>query len=262
MLWVNCWSMTKPTRWPVHPSKIQISLGICPVWSESFIECSMGSDQRFLPADSKDGSDWVDVQAICTLLFTYDINRFYHDMAKIKALFEQCHEIIVLFVLHKPILQTSIRSHPVGLDVLFLVAPFVHFHTLCVRTAKALVRLCVCAGLPELSLVAYVISTIISWAGSFDKHQQPLLKTITSEHSSLELSLVCPTSLHTSSSNSGVIQWYFLLSESSTTTICFYLLTIHEPRHENTCLPEFPTRSDSNWPAQLQKLARGLKFWI
>ena len=37
---------------------------------------------------------------------------------------------------------------------------------LCVRTAKALVRLCGCAGSPEPSLVAYVISTIISWAGS------------------------------------------------------------------------------------------------
>ena len=35
-----------------------------------------------------------------------------------------------------------------------------------------------------------------------------------------------------------------------------------EPRHEKTCLRVFPTRSDSNWPAQLQKLARGLKFWL
>ena len=37
----------------------------------------------------------------------------------------------------------------------------------CVRTAKALVRLRGCAGSPEPSLVAYVISTIISCAGSF-----------------------------------------------------------------------------------------------
>ena len=36
----------------------------------------------------------------------------------------------------------------------------------------------------------------------------------------------------------------------------------HEPRHEKTCLREFPTRSDSNWPAQLQRLARVLKFWL
>ena len=27
--------MTKPTKWHVHPAKTQISLGICPVWSES-----------------------------------------------------------------------------------------------------------------------------------------------------------------------------------------------------------------------------------
>ena len=27
--------MTKPTKWPVRPVKTQISLGICPVWSES-----------------------------------------------------------------------------------------------------------------------------------------------------------------------------------------------------------------------------------
>ena len=24
----------------------------------------------------------------------------------------------------------------------------------------------------------------------------------------------------------------------------------------------FPTRSDTNWPVQLQKMARSLKFWI
>ena len=30
---------------------------------------------------------------------------------------------------------------------------------------------------------------------------------------------------------------------------------VSEPRHDKMCLREFPTRSDSNWPAQLQKLA-------
>ena len=57
-------------------------------------------------------------------------------------------------------------SHPVGLDVWFLVGPFVYFHTLCVWTTKALVRLRGCAGSPEPSLVAYLISTISSWAVS------------------------------------------------------------------------------------------------
>ena len=71
---------------------------------------------------------------------------------------DPAHEIIVLFALRKLILQTQMRSHPVGLDVLFLVGPFVYFHTLCVGTAKALVRLRSRTGSPEHSLVAYVIS--------------------------------------------------------------------------------------------------------
>ena len=73
---------------------------------------------------------------------------------------------MALFILHKLILQTRMCSHPVGLEVYFLVWLFVYFHISYVRTAKALVRLCECAGLPEPSLVAYVISAIISWAGS------------------------------------------------------------------------------------------------
>ena len=74
--------------------------------------------------------------------------------------FEPCHEIMALFVLRKFILPTHMRSM-VGLDIWFLLVPFVYFHTSCVRTAKALVRLRRCAGLPEPSVVAYVISTII-----------------------------------------------------------------------------------------------------
>ena len=79
---------------------------------------------------------------------------------------EPTHEIIVLFVLHKLILQTCMRSHPARLDDWFLVRPFVYIHTSGVRTAKALARLGGCTGSPKPSLVAYVISTIISWAGS------------------------------------------------------------------------------------------------
>ena len=74
---------------------------------------------------------------------------------------------MLLFVLRKLILQTRMRSHPVGLDVWFLVGPFIYFHTWYVRTAKAVARPCGCAGSPEPSLVAYVISTMISWAGSY-----------------------------------------------------------------------------------------------
>ena len=58
------------------------------------------------------------------------------------------------------------RSHLLGLDVWFCVGYFIYFHTSCVRTAKALLRLRGFAGSPEPSLVTCVISTIISWAGS------------------------------------------------------------------------------------------------
>ena len=84
--------------------------------------------------------------------------------------FKPCHEIMALFVLRNLILQTHMHSHPLGLDVLFLVGPFVYYHTSCVQTVKALARLRMRrlrAGSPEPSLVPYVISTIISWAGSF-----------------------------------------------------------------------------------------------
>ena len=49
-----------------------------------------------------------------------------------------------------------------GLDVGFLVEPFVYFHTSSVRTAKALARLHGCAGSPEPSLVAYVLMSWLS----------------------------------------------------------------------------------------------------
>ena len=46
---------TKPTKWPVHPAKTEISLGIHPVWSESSL-CTHWrvKDPSFLHADSKD----------------------------------------------------------------------------------------------------------------------------------------------------------------------------------------------------------------
>ena len=76
--------------------------------------------------------------------------------------YEPSHEIMALFVLPKLILQTSMRSHQVGLDVWFLVGHFVYFYSSGVRTAKALARLRGCAGSPESSLVACVINTIAS----------------------------------------------------------------------------------------------------
>ena len=51
-------------------------------------------------------------------------------------------------------------SHPVGLDIWFLVGPLVYFHTSCMCTAKALTRLHRCTDFPEPSPVTYVISKL------------------------------------------------------------------------------------------------------
>ena len=44
-----------------------------------------------------------------------------HSGIKYAKVFEPCHEIMVLFALRKLILQTRMGSHPVGIDVWFLV---------------------------------------------------------------------------------------------------------------------------------------------
>ena len=51
----------KTNKMSVHPAKTQISLGICPVWSESS-PCAqrVAKDPRFLHADSED-SDQADL---------------------------------------------------------------------------------------------------------------------------------------------------------------------------------------------------------
>ena len=63
--WLNRMSchMTKPTKWPKHPVKTQISLGICTVWSESSLSAwrNLGSLATQW-VHSKDWLDWADTQ--------------------------------------------------------------------------------------------------------------------------------------------------------------------------------------------------------
>ena len=54
--------MTKPTKWPVRPAKTQISLCICPVWSESSLKKAWILSYP-LSAQRRLWSDWVDAQA-------------------------------------------------------------------------------------------------------------------------------------------------------------------------------------------------------
>ena len=45
----------------------------------------------------------------------------------------------------------------------------------------------------------------------------------------------------------------FVVKDNKVVSGCRY---VYEPRHDKTCLREFLTRPDTNWPAQPQKLAR------
>ena len=54
----------KPTIWHVRPAKTQISLGICPVWSESSLSAWRNIKSLATQwAHSKDWSDRADAQA-------------------------------------------------------------------------------------------------------------------------------------------------------------------------------------------------------
>ena len=175
--------MTKQTKWHVLPAKTQISLVTCPVWSASSL--SAWRKLGFLAtnwAHSEDSAQTGRTVILLVLSWGGSIigslsRHFEHatgwekrgasrpTVAATHGFIADTNEPAVLFVHRKLILQTLMRSHPVGLDVWFLVGPFVYFHTSCVRIAKILAGRRGCAGSPEPSLVAYVISTVISLFG-------------------------------------------------------------------------------------------------
>ena len=124
------------------------------------------------------------------------------------------------FSVCKRILQTCMRCHPVGLDVRLKVGPFVYYSS-CVQTAMALARLRRCAGSPEPLLVACMISTIFSWAGSLDqfvKMMQAVAKNdtiLTAIALIIHVMSVCQLSLQTLCFQSmGILlPWQSLVSE-------------------------------------------------
>ena len=130
-----------------------------------------------------------------------------------QKLFEPAHQIMALSVLHTLILQTCMRSHPVGLDVWFLVRYFIYFHMACVQTAKALVRLRGCAGSPEPSLVAYVWSTIILWVGSIfminlhDSYESGLRLELATPGFAVRLAANCTTEPNLHKYKANLLTW-------------------------------------------------------
>ena len=63
----------KTNKMNVCPAKTQISIGICPVWSESSL-CAQWvvKDPSFLHADSEDWSDWADAQDDLSLRWAHN----------------------------------------------------------------------------------------------------------------------------------------------------------------------------------------------
>ena len=135
--------MTKPTMW-LRPAKTQISLGIRPVWSESSLSAwrNVGS----LATHWVHSEDSDQTGQMPRLIWVFAGRTLILLVLSWCGSNESSHEIMALFILRKFILQTCMRSHPVGLDVWFLVGPFAYFYTLCARTAKARVRLRIRAG--------------------------------------------------------------------------------------------------------------------
>ena len=70
---------------------------------------------------------------------------------------EPAHEIMVLFIRRKLILQTHMRSHPVGLDVWFLVGPFIFFYIPCARIPSHV------QGLEMITFIIYKRANSEGW---------------------------------------------------------------------------------------------------
>ena len=122
--------MTKPTKKLVRPAKTQISLGICPVWSESSL-CAqwVDKDPMFLHVDSKDSdqtgqkqrlwSDWADAQAESSL----GAHSFCHSSFMLHFLNVWSTKHLIMAILHKN-QNSDIRKH-LGPKWKY------HFHHLC-----------------------------------------------------------------------------------------------------------------------------------
>ena len=76
-------SMTKPTKWHVHPARTQISLGIHPVWSVFAVRMKKALVLSYpLSAQRRLWSDWEDAQADLRLCWVHvSVCWFCHEAA-------------------------------------------------------------------------------------------------------------------------------------------------------------------------------------
>ena len=124
----------KTNKVTVRPAKTQISLGIRPVWSESSLSTwrklwSLATHWAQAKTLIRPGGcpGWSESSLGAQLLCCFFHVAAHMPKQVLLAIqlvvvihyltYEPSHEIMVLFVLRKLIVQTRMRSHPVGLDV-------------------------------------------------------------------------------------------------------------------------------------------------
>ena len=116
--------MIKQTKWMCSQQRLRSAWASTLSDQSSLCSQWVAKDPNFLHANSKDSeSDWADAQADPSRRWAHmPLCWFCHEAAHFKttaygmkpddyhkSLFEPCHEITVLFVLHKPILQIHMQ---------------------------------------------------------------------------------------------------------------------------------------------------------
>ena len=159
----------------VRPAKTQISLGIrpavqslrCAVWTDAQADLCL----RWAP------THFVGFVMSRLLSVPEDLHKCWSNRhhllsdgrlvllcisgKEIRAISEPAHEIMTFFVLRKLILQTRIRSHPVEARCLIFCQTLRLFpYFMCANSEGSGETARIVS--PESSLVAYVVSTIIS----------------------------------------------------------------------------------------------------
>ena len=85
---------------------------------------------------------------------------------------EPTHEKMELMIFRVVVLQMHMRSPLLGYTYAAFAWSFLRVSATCLRRAKPLARLRLCAGSPEPLQVAHVMSTLFSYAGSIREKQK------------------------------------------------------------------------------------------
>ena len=120
--------VAKPTKWHVRPAKIQISLGIRPVWSESSLSAMKKAWVLSYPmsAQRRLWSDWADAQVDLSLRWAHmPFCCFCHEAAQM--VFEPIGLKLAWFMNYLPLAKIMSSSLQ---NILTKLRKWVNFHSL------------------------------------------------------------------------------------------------------------------------------------